>query len=237
MSIPMQRARFSKLVMACMSLCLISCYPTPRPDKSFTGAVLGTGWGMGAGAIIGNQVGEVGAGLGYGALYGGTAGFITGVGLDIAEGTELEQQRKLDALYVQVASNSRRLSAMQDALDDRDQQLNRANTGDTVYFDPGRASLRAGSAAQLQRLADSIKFNPYVRSVIVHGHTDDMGNTERNERLAEARARSVATFLATQGISIDQIRIEVHGARRPIASNESESGRQLNRRVEVTLKK
>lgn len=218
-------------------LFIASCHPVPGPDKSFAGAVLGAGWGAGAGAIIGNQTGSVGPGTVIGAAIGAASGLLIGVGLDISEGTELDQQRQVDGLKVQVAANNRDLTVLQDTLDDHDRRLERTGMGGHVYFDPDSAALRAGSAAELERLADAIKSSPYVTGVTVTGHSDDTGDTAKNERLSEARARSVATFLANQGISMDRIEVTSYGAKRPIASNESEAGRQLNRRVEIDLVK
>lgn len=214
---------------------LLACRPVPGPDKSVVGAVLGAGWGAGAGAIIGNQVNATGPGAAIGAGFGALSGAITGVGLDIAEGTELELQRELDVLRVQVAANNRSLQRMQSSLDNRTRMLGVTSVGGVVYFDEDRASLRIGSAEQLQRLANSIKLNPYVGGIEVHGHTDDTGNRDRNERLSEARARTVASFLGAQGISLGHIKLYSHGATRPVASNEEDAGRLLNRRVEVVI--
>lgn len=216
---------------------LTACYPTPGPDKTFTGAVLGAGWGAGAGAAIGHQTGNIGPGAAVGAGLGAVSGAVTGIGLDIAEGTELRQQRELDALKVQVAANHRSLMEMQNSLDNRERGLRSMSSMDQVFFDPDRASLRAGGASRLQRLSDSLKFNPYIGSIELHGHTDDTGDTERNMRLSEARARSVATFLANQGVSLDKMEIIPHGAERPLGSNETDTGKQLNRRVEIVLKR
>lgn len=226
---------FQALTLFVVSICFSSCYPVAGPDKTFTGAVLGAGWGAGAGAVIGNQTGNVGPGTAIGAGFGAGAGLLTGVGLDLAEGTELAQQRQIDALKVQIAANSRSLAGLQESLDNRDRRLDRGVGNRNIYFDVDRASLKAGSAATLERLAEAIKFNPYVGGLEIHGHSDDTGNTERNLRLSEARARTVSTFLVHHGVTFDRIQVFFHGARRPIATNETESGRQLNRRVEIAL--
>jgi outer membrane protein OmpA-like peptidoglycan-associated protein len=221
--------------VAVLVLCAMACRPTPGPDKTVVGATLGAGWGAGAGAVIGNQVNATGAGAAIGAGFGAVSGAVTGVGLDISEGNELAMQRELDVLRVQVAANNRSLRRMQSTLDDRTRSLTASNPTGVIYFDEGQASLRLGSVEQLQRLSEAIKVNPYVGIVEVHGHSDDLGNSERNERLSEARSRTVASFLGSQGISMGQIKLFSHGASRPVASNESEPGRQLNRRVEVVV--
>jgi len=225
-----------KTTLLITSLLVAGCYPTPGPDKSIAGAVLGAGWGAGAGAIIGNQLNDTGPGAAIGAGFGLVSGLSTGIGFDVAEGEELQQQRELDALKVQVASNHRILMALQDNLDERERRINAAGFSEEIYFDPSRASLRMGSAAQLERLANAIKRNPYVSGIEVHGHADDTGDQDRNMKLSEARARTVATFLVNQGMSLDAIKVIPHGAAQPLASSESESGRQLNRRVDVNIK-
>ncbi len=225
------------LILSVSLLGLSSCAPTSGPDKSIAGAVLGAGWGAGAGAVIGHQVGDAGPGAAIGAGFGAASGLLTGMGLDVAEGTELEQQRELDALRVQTSANTRMLMALQDQLDNRGHELKTTSYSAEVFFDRNLASLRAGSAERLQRLAESVKLNPYIGKIEIHGHSDDTGDVERNKKLSDARARTVATFLASQGISFDQLREFAHGSSRPIASNDSEAGRQLNRRVEIVLKK
>jgi outer membrane protein OmpA-like peptidoglycan-associated protein len=230
--------RIARFVLLLVVMGLIGgCYPTPGPDKSVAGAVLGAGWGAGAGTVVGNQFGEPTKGLMIGSGFGAAAGLLEGAGLDIAEGHELEQQRELDALKVQLSANQRALIAVQNELDDRDRKLSSQTAGAQVFFDTGKASLRLGSVSRLQRLVDAIKLNPYVGLIEVHGHSDDMGDLDINRRVSEARARTVATFLAEHGVSIDQLKMFAHGAQRPLATNDTEQGRQLNRRVEIVLNK
>ena len=231
------RKLFALLKLCLLTLLVVSCHPVPGPDKSLAGSVLGAGWGAGAGAVIGNQTGSLGPGTGVGAAFGAGAGLLTGIGLDVAEGTQLEEQRQLDALKVQVAANTRSLMMLQNSLDDRDRRLERSGYTGQIFFDEDSASLRAGSAVELERLAEVIKSNPYVGLVEVHGHSDDTGDGERNNRLSEARARTVGTFLSSHGIPMDRMRLIAHGARQPLATNETGVGRQLNRRVEVIMVK
>ena len=213
----------------------VSCHPTPGPDKSVIGGVLGAGWGAGAGAVVGNQVNATGAGAAIGAGFGMVSGALTGVGLDISEGTELQMQRELDVLRVQVASNQRSLKRMQNTLDDRTRGLSATTTNNVIYFDDDRAFLRLGTVEQLQRIADLIKENPYATTVNLHGHANDTGDPLRDKRLSEARVRTVASFFGSQGISLARIKMFSHGAEQPIASNDTKEGRQLNRRVEIVL--
>lgn len=225
---------FSTLIVV-ISCSFIACSPTSGPDKTAVGAVLGAGWGTGAGAIVGNQVGHLGNGMGVGAALGAAGGVMTGVGLDLAEGGELEQRRELDSLKTQATMNQRALLALQGTLDDRGRRINGASINDVVYFDKDRASLRLGAAEQLERFAAAVRKHPFVSAVEIHGHTDELGTKEENLKLSEARARTVMAFLLAQGISSDIIKLIPHGADLPLAANTSEEGKQLNRRVEVVV--
>ncbi len=215
----------------------LGCTPTAGPDKTIAGAVLGTAWGAGAGAVIGNQVNDTGPGALLGMAIGGGSGMIEGMGLDIAEGTEIDQQRRLDALKVQVGANERGLAMLQNNLDNREMALNISPVESEVYFDKGMATLNYGSAVKVQRLANAIKQNPYVGMIQVHGHSDDTGNAEENVKLSEARARNVSAVLVSNGVSNSMIRLFPHGIEAPQTSNETDAGKQLNRRVEIIATK
>ena len=232
----MPSSKFMRFLLTAV-IAMAGCYPTPGPDKTVAGAVLGAGWGAGAGAIVGNQVGDPGPGSAIGAGFGAASGALTGAGFDIAEGSELEAQKKVDALKVQVASNQRRLMMLQDSLDSRDEKLHSSTISERVFFDEGVASLRSGAAVELQRFAEMVKLNPYVGRLQIHGHSAESQSSSRDVALSEARARTVATFLATHGVSLDQLELFAHGSARPLASNKTDSGRQLNRRVEIVLLK
>lgn len=215
----------------------VSCRPVPGPDKSVVGATLGTGWGAGVGAVLGNQFSATPEGIAIGAGFGLASGLITGIGVDHGESIALQQQLELDEMRLLVLSNEQSLLALQEKLDNREQNLGLTATGSQVFFDSEEAMLRSGSAQQLERIVNSIKVNPYFGRIEVHGHSDKSDNSDKDNRVAEARAKTVATFLINQGLSLDQIRVLNHGSKRPLASNATEAGRQLNRRVEVVLLK
>jgi outer membrane protein OmpA-like peptidoglycan-associated protein len=71
--------------------------------------------------------------------------------------------------------------------------------------------------------------------VAVAGHTDSVGSEKSNQALSEGRAVSVANYIRGQKILSDRLEIIGFGERQPVASNDTDSGRQLNRRVEITL--
>lgn len=79
-----------------------------------------------------------------------------------------------------------------------------------------------------------IKFDQTV--VDVEGYTDSTGSFEYNQELSEARARSVANYLSSVGVSSLRLNVRGYGERSPIADNSTVAGRALNRRVEVRIR-
>lgn len=104
-----------------------------------------------------------------------------------------------------------------------------------VDFEPGSAAVTAGSAASLDRVARALAARPEL-SVLVVGHSDNQGPLADNVTLSRRRAEAVRAALIERGI--DGARLEAQGAGflAPVASNASEEGRALNRRVELVLR-
>lgn len=106
--------------------------------------------------------------------------------------------------------------------------------GSDVLFDFDRYELRSGAARTVERIAEFL--NEYEdRQVLVEGFTDSTGSREYNMGLSERRANSVRQALIERGVDEDRIRIRGYGPDYPVASNDNEAGRQLNRRVEVII--
>lgn len=103
-----------------------------------------------------------------------------------------------------------------------------------VLFDTGRAELKSGAATNLAKLATFL--NQYKdRSVLIEGHTDSVGNEDYNLALSQRRADSVKVWLMRQGVNSDRLVTSGKGEVLPVSGNDSASGRQLNRRVEVII--
>jgi outer membrane protein OmpA-like peptidoglycan-associated protein len=184
--------------------------------------------------VVGNQVNNSGDGVAIGAGFGAVAGMLHGIGYDLQEGNQLQQNRQLASLQVQAVANQRHLEKLQANLDN---SMGSDPVGGVyqVYFDEDQTNMRMGAVASLETIAESIKATSFVRSVVVAGHTDDTGNTRYNEELAKARANSVSAYLASRGIPSVQIDVRSFGATKPIATNATAAGRQLNRRVELSI--
>ncbi len=130
----------------------------------------------------------------------------------------------------QAEDMQRQIDALQAKATDRGLVL---TLGD-VLFTSGRADLKAGATANLDRLVTFLNQNP-DRKVEIEGHTDNVGSDDYNQGLSQSRADSVRSFLMQQGISSERIVASGKGEQRPVADNESEGGRQQNRRVEVII--
>jgi outer membrane protein OmpA-like peptidoglycan-associated protein len=103
-----------------------------------------------------------------------------------------------------------------------------------VLFTSGRADLKAGAASNLDRLVTFLNQNS-DRNVQIEGHTDNVGGDDYNQGLSQRRAESVKSYLTLQGIGSGRIAASGKGEHQPVADNESEGGRQQNRRVEVIV--
>ena len=101
-----------------------------------------------------------------------------------------------------------------------------------VLFDTGQATLTQGAYGTLDRLAKALQEQS-GRTVLIEGHTDNVGSDESNQGLSERRAQSVQSALAQRGVGRNQITAVGKGEHSPIASNDSADGRQSNRRVEL----
>lgn len=101
-----------------------------------------------------------------------------------------------------------------------------------VLFDTGKANLKPGAYATIDRLANALKEVP-TRTVVIEGHTDSVGSDEYNQQLSEQRAQAVQSALMQRGVQGSQISTAGKGEGLPVASNDSAGGRQQNRRVEV----
>ncbi|MCR2746732.1 OmpA family protein [Limnobacter parvus] len=105
-----------------------------------------------------------------------------------------------------------------------------------VLFATGQSNLNAGADADLNKLYEFMNNNPESR-LAIEGHTDNVGSSQSNMELSESRAFTVSTFLQSKGISNRRLSVQGMGESSPVAGNDSASGRQLNRRVEVTVLK
>ena len=200
-----------------------------------TGALAGGALGAGLGAIIGNQTGNSGAGIAIGSAIGALSGALVG--------NELQNENdQLDQRDQQISAQERELEENRRLIE----QLKRGGADaygssrgvvvnlPDVLFDFGSAKLTSEARATTRDIADAISSVP-DRTISVEGHTDSVGSAEYNQRLSESRARAVAGELESAGVSRRNIRTKGMGESDPVATNNTQAGRDRNRRVEVII--
>jgi len=103
-----------------------------------------------------------------------------------------------------------------------------------IFFDFDKATLRPESTAELERLTKLLVDVPTMR-IEISGHTDNKGSATYNQTLSENRAKSVVEYLISKGIVAARLEFKGYGLQQPIAPNETDEGRQLNRRTEFKI--
>jgi len=207
------------LMMALMfsSTALFAQDASQTNDKTKKGAAIGGIAGAVVGAVIGNNRGHHSSKRGavVGAVAGTAAGAIVGHMIDKQE----KELRQIEGVNVQRTA---------------DDELN-VTVNNEVLFDVNSSALRSASKTALREMADV--FDRYPDTTIrVEGHTDSTGSASYNESLSERRAASVKSYLSNLGVSNSRLRAIGYGESQPRATNNTASGRQLNRRVEIHIK-
>jgi outer membrane protein OmpA-like peptidoglycan-associated protein len=104
-----------------------------------------------------------------------------------------------------------------------------------ALFETGKSELHASVAGPYIGRVAQLLSSKTNHNVLLEGHTDDVGSAALNQALSEARARTVRDALAKQGIPAERLDTVGYAYNRPVASNATEDGRRLNRRVEVII--
>ncbi|QMU60876.1 MAG: OmpA family protein [Gammaproteobacteria bacterium] len=104
-----------------------------------------------------------------------------------------------------------------------------------LLFNTGGANLKPQSQRRLEPLVQYLQGNSQ-REIIIEGHTDSIGNPQVNKQLSLQRADTVKEFLMTRGIDSNRVETRGFGEEVPVATNTTNAGRSLNRRVEVVIK-
>ena len=105
-----------------------------------------------------------------------------------------------------------------------------------IFFEFGKTELRSESFPELDRVAELMKNNPAMQ-IEIGGHTDNVGTEEANQTLSAGRASAVREYLLGKGIAAERISSKGYGELKPAATNDTEEGRAVNRRVEFTILK
>ncbi len=219
---PLRAWKVLTLVVVAAAVGLAGCSTTnPYTGEQQTSKVVkGAGIGAAAGAVVGWITGDdskerreralIGAGVG--AVAGGSVGYY----MDVQE-AKLRQQ--LQGTGVSVTRIGENITL---------------NMPGNVTFKTDSADLNSNFFSVLDSVGLVLK--EYEKTIVeVAGHTDNTGSDQYNEALSLRRAQTVSTYLAGKGVMQQRMIIVGAGEGRPVANNDTADGRQLNRRVELTL--
>ena len=104
-----------------------------------------------------------------------------------------------------------------------------------IFFDVDKYDLKDKSVTELEKIIRFLVENPQIR-VEISGHTDNTGSAAYNQQLSEKRAKSVYSYIIGKGINPLRLEWKGYGSSKPIQSNDTEEGRQQNRRIEFTIR-
>jgi outer membrane protein OmpA-like peptidoglycan-associated protein len=197
-------------------------------------ALVGVGAGgcasrTGTGAVVGGVSGAV-IGAGAGAAAGGNKGALIGAGVGAAAGAGAG------------ALVGRYMDRQQEALEKQVKAAEIVRQGDeiavrfneAILFDINRSDLKPNAKRDLTELAAVLKqYNE--TDLVIEGHTDSTGPRSFNDKLSWARAQAVTDYLKAEGVDTDRLSARGLADTKPIASNDSETGRRQNRRVQVQI--
>ena len=206
----MKRILVYSLIIAVLALSW-SCASWNKTKK---GAAVGAAGGAVVGGLIGKAAGSTIVGAILGAAIGGAAGAYIGHYMD----KQAAEIRK----------------------DIEGAKVERVGEGIKITFDSGllfdidKSDLRETSKANLTELARILNKYPDT-NILMEGHTDSTGSDEHNLTLSKQRADAVAFYLAEQAVSSGRFSVKGYGEAQPIATNDTEEGRQQNRRVDVAI--
>ncbi len=182
-----------------------------------------TAKGAGMGAVGGAIIGAATSGSSdrtEGAITGAVAGGAIGGGIGYyMDRQEAALRAKLEGTGVRVVRDGNNIRLVMPG---------------NITFGVDREEVRSQFYPTLESVAEVLKEFKKT-NIRVAGHTDSTGADSYNQTLSERRAASVGNFLSSQGIAAGRIQTQGYGERYPVASNDTEQGRQSNRRVELEL--
>ena len=119
-------------------------------------------------------------------------------------------------------------------LDSIDYKIGNTITLDNIEFEFDKATLLPRSKMELNKLVDIMTDYPHL-GILIGGHTDNVGSDNYNLNLSEERAKSVVNYLVERNVEPERLKYEGYGSSMPIATNETDEGRAINRRVTFTV--
>ncbi len=184
----------------------------------------GTAWGAAIGTVVG-------AGVGYavdgkeGALIGAGTGLAVGGLSGAAIGRYMDKQE---------AEMRQALADVESVSIQRDQDILALSFKSDFSFDHDSSNIKPGAEDEIARVAAILIKYPQT-NISIEGHTDSTGTEEYNMNLSRQRAEAVKNSLIGKGLAPTRLRTIGFGESKPVTTNETEAGRQINRRVRIVI--
>ena len=182
-------------------------------DKAALGTIIGAAAGYGISKGNANKASQNNRAAAIGAVLGGAGGLYL-------DNKEKKLRQQMAGTGVEVKRNP-------------DGSVGLVMPGN-ITFDTNKSNIKPNFYSTLNKVAQTLTEDN-KSGILVTGYTDSTGNDSINIPLSQARAQSVASYLASQGVSTTRINAQGHGAANPIASNATAEGREQNRRVEISI--
>ena len=204
--------------LSCVALSIVVLSGCANMTETQKGTAQGAGIGAVGGALIGAALGGS-KGAATGAVLGGAAG---------AGGGYIWSKKMQDQKAAMEKATAGTGVAVTQTTDNR----LKLEIPSDVSFDTGRAAIKPNFGPVLNQFASSLNQN-VVTTVTIIGHTDSTGSDSINNPLSVDRAESARDYLVSRGVARNRIATDGRGAREPIADNNTQQGRDKNRRVEI----
>ncbi len=216
--------KFQRITLTLILTILVMCTITacaPPANNTQKGAIYGTLGGAAAGAVVGQAIGHDTKSTVTGAAIGAAIGGLGGAGVGYYMDKQEEALRNAMA-----ASNAASITRTGNVLE--------VSYKSDLLFDVNSATVHPGAYADLDRLARVLVQYPDT-VIYIAGHTDSTGSESYNLTLSQRRAEAVRQLLIQRGVSPSRIIATGYGESMPRAGNDTASGRQMNRRVEIRI--
>lgn len=213
----MKKLSFKPVGLAVLALALFTggCKSFKKLTREQKGAVIGVGGGAAAGAAIGAKSKNPAVYAIVGSAIGGAAGALIGNYMD-------KQAKDLEKEIGDIAEIER----IEEGI--------KVTMGSGILFGFDSSELSSGTKENLKDLAEVLKKYDSTE-ILVAGHTDDIGTAAYNNKLSQKRADAVAGYLTQNGVKKGRLIVMGYGEALPAYGNDTETGRNKNRRVELAI--
>lgn len=112
---------------------------------------------------------------------------------------------------------------------------NKVEISEKIQFEVNKATILPQSFSLMDEITDTVKKNPQIKKLSIEGHASSEGDAARNVKLSDERAKAVMKYIVDKGVEAARLSAKGFGAKKPIADNATEEGKEKNRRVEFVI--